>query len=551
MGFLEGFIYTIWRGLAIGVIISAPMGPVGILCVQRTLDKGRRAGFYTGIGAALSDILYCLLTGFGLSFIEEFLERNSNVIQLIGSVVLIGFGIYLFRSNPSRKLKKPVDQKITAGKNILNGFLFTFSNPLIIFLIIGLFARFNFAVPELRIYHYIIGFIAIFAGALLWWYMVTFFVDKVRAHFNLRSMWLINKIIGGIIFIFAVVGIITAVSGIASASEPKAFMNKQRGFTRFRHATDSALIIRNTGSSTVKDLIAVDSYIDNDWRMRIANVNGNRGGTHTYLLPDGKRIKTRYPGWGIMLKGGDEETIVKLHTIDDSTDETYSSPCIMLTVESGGKEISKKALYSGFDLYDGFNSFRLNISERDWKLYGGDRSYSEIALGNMGAPIDSIGFIVMPGGEINVQNISHRASGSIDRSELADEDYEALTNSSDDMEGTWGIFDMTLDETLLKIGGNYTLAIRKSSGTDNYDVIYLSGAITNSESWEPGSIKGHLYSTPFDSVYDMEWIGASGNKIGSIKVQKEGEMLVLQFPDFGSQIRLRKITTHPKRLLRR
>ena len=123
MGILEGILYTMWRGLAIGIIISAPMYPVGILCVQRTLDKGRRTGLYTGVGAAISDLLYCLLTGFGLSFIEEFLERNSNIIQLIGSLVLIGFGVYLFKSNPSRKLKKPSEQKIPAGRNILNGFL--------------------------------------------------------------------------------------------------------------------------------------------------------------------------------------------------------------------------------------------------------------------------------------------------------------------------------------------------------------------------------------------------------------------------------------------
>ena len=60
MGFFEGILYMLWRGLAIGVIISAPMGPVGILCVQRTLEKGRYTGFFTGIGAALSDLFYCL-----------------------------------------------------------------------------------------------------------------------------------------------------------------------------------------------------------------------------------------------------------------------------------------------------------------------------------------------------------------------------------------------------------------------------------------------------------------------------------------------------------
>ena len=99
MNLIESIFYMIWRGLAIGVIISAPMGPVGILCIQRTLDKGRRTGFYTGVGAALSDLFYCLLTGFGLSFIQDFLEKNTAVIQLFGSAVLVGFGVYLDRKS--------------------------------------------------------------------------------------------------------------------------------------------------------------------------------------------------------------------------------------------------------------------------------------------------------------------------------------------------------------------------------------------------------------------------------------------------------------------
>ncbi len=198
--------------MAIGILISAPMGPVGILCIQRTLDKGRRTGFYTGVGAALSDLFYCLLTGFGLSFIETFLERNHDIIQLAGSAVLIAFAVYLYRKNPAGALRTPASsERLSPRKDILGGFLFTFSNPLILFLIIGLFARFNFLMPEIRFYHYIVGFIFIFAGALLWWWAVTWFVDKVRSHFNLRSMWLINRIIGTIILLFAIVGIISSI----------------------------------------------------------------------------------------------------------------------------------------------------------------------------------------------------------------------------------------------------------------------------------------------------------------------------------------------------
>lgn len=208
---MESLFYMLWRGIAIGILVSAPMGPVGILCIQRTLNKGRLAGFYTGVGAAISDLIYCLITGFGLSFIEEFLERNQNIIQLIGSGVLIGFAVYLFKKNPSRDLKKNVQDQSYSKRDILSGFLFTFSNPLILFLIIGLFARFNFTLPEIKFYHYIVGFLFIFAGAIAWWYAITYFIDRVKNHFNIRSMWLINKIIGGVILLFAIVGIITSV----------------------------------------------------------------------------------------------------------------------------------------------------------------------------------------------------------------------------------------------------------------------------------------------------------------------------------------------------
>lgn len=208
---MELLIYMILRGIAIGVMISAPMGPVGILCIQKTLDKGRRAGFYTGIGAALSDIIYCLITGFGLSFIEDFLQQNQNILQIFGSIVLIAFAIYIFTKNPSKDLSRRNESAVNSTKYILAGFLFTFSNPLILFLIVGLFARFNFLLPEISSGHYIAGFLFIFIGAIVWWFLVTYFIDRIRRHFNLDSMRFINRVIGTIILVFAIVGIVTGI----------------------------------------------------------------------------------------------------------------------------------------------------------------------------------------------------------------------------------------------------------------------------------------------------------------------------------------------------
>ncbi len=208
---MDSFFYIMVRGLAIGILISAPMGPIGMLCIQRTLNKGRWPAFFTGIGAALSDLIYCLLTGLGLSFITDFVEANQLILQIIGSVVLAIFAIYLFRKNPVRSLATPADHPNTYWTDLGSGFLLTFSNPLILFFIIGLFARFNFLLPEFKYYHYVSGYTSIFAGALLWWFTVTYFVNKVRSHFNVRSLWLINRIIGGLLLAMAVVGFIMGI----------------------------------------------------------------------------------------------------------------------------------------------------------------------------------------------------------------------------------------------------------------------------------------------------------------------------------------------------
>ena len=213
---MESLLYIVVRGIAIGILISAPMGPIGMLCIQRTLNKGRWPAFFTGMGAALSDLIYCLLTGLGLSFITDFIEANQLILQIIGSIVLAAFAFYLFRKNPARKLTTPQDAPNTYWKDFVTGFLLTFSNPLILFFIIGLFARFNFLLPEFRYYHYISGYIAIFGGAMLWWFTITFFVNKVRSHFNVRSLWLINLIIGSILLVMSAVGFVMGIKDYIS-----------------------------------------------------------------------------------------------------------------------------------------------------------------------------------------------------------------------------------------------------------------------------------------------------------------------------------------------
>jgi len=97
--------------------------------------------------------------------------------------------------------------------NFITAFAVTLSNPLIIFLFIGLFARFAFVQPGVLVFEEITGYLAIALGALAWWFGITFFVNKVRTRFNLRGIWILNRVIGSIVMAVSVFGLIFTLLG--------------------------------------------------------------------------------------------------------------------------------------------------------------------------------------------------------------------------------------------------------------------------------------------------------------------------------------------------
>lgn len=207
---IETILDIIFKGFIIGVVVSAPMGPVGVLCVQRTLNKGRWYGFVTGLGATLSDMCYALLTGYGMSFVTDYINKNVFILQLLGSLMLLAFGYYTFRTNPVKSLH-PINQNNPKGTyvhNFITAFVVCFSNPLIIFLFIGLFARFAVVQHGVVLFDAVTSYVAIAIGAISWWFFITFIINKVRKHFNLRGIWIINRVFGILVMLFSVIGLI-------------------------------------------------------------------------------------------------------------------------------------------------------------------------------------------------------------------------------------------------------------------------------------------------------------------------------------------------------
>ncbi|MGN0186372.1 MAG: LysE family translocator [Paludibacteraceae bacterium] len=208
---MSNLIYIIISGFIIGLFTSVPVGPLGIITIQRTLNHGRWHGLVTGLGAATSDLLYASIVGFSMSFVTDFINAHQFWIQVCGSLIIIVFGIYVFRSNPADRLESVKKGNTSYLSNYISAFLFCLSNPLIIFIFIGLFAQFNFFTPEQTWYENVIGLCSILLGAFSWWLTLTLLVSKLRHRFNIRGLWILNRITG---LLLVIIGIIVCVKAI-------------------------------------------------------------------------------------------------------------------------------------------------------------------------------------------------------------------------------------------------------------------------------------------------------------------------------------------------
>ncbi|MBD8389724.1 LysE family translocator [Dysgonomonas sp. BGC7] len=205
-------VYIIIKGLFIGFLSSAPMGPVGMLCIQRTLNEGKKHGLFTGIGAVVGDMVIALLAiiaALGLGFSTEFIQQHEGPLKVVGSIVLIVFGYFVFNKNPSKNLTKLKEKTTSFWKVFISSFILTISNIATLFLYIALFARFNVIDSEKPFGYDLITIFFIGIGAFLWWLLVTYIVNKLRTRFNPRGLQIFNRIIGLLLIGLGVAGIIT------------------------------------------------------------------------------------------------------------------------------------------------------------------------------------------------------------------------------------------------------------------------------------------------------------------------------------------------------
>jgi len=205
----------LWKGVIVGLSASIPLGPIGVLCIQRTLNKGKLSGFISGIGAATADVFYATIAGFSISIITDYLIEYQIFLRIIGAIVLFVLGIKLIRSNPGIQLRKQLKRK---RKGLFGDFLstlaLTLSNPVTIFVFAAVFASFNIVDSKANFWSVWILIFGVLLGACLWWFSLSSIVNLFRDKFKLRRLLYINRIAGFLVIFFGIFILISLFVGI-------------------------------------------------------------------------------------------------------------------------------------------------------------------------------------------------------------------------------------------------------------------------------------------------------------------------------------------------
>lgn len=192
------------KGLIIGILISMPLGPIAIMIIQRTVNKSLKSGIVSALGATTGDVIYAIIAGFSLSYIISFIREYQTFFQFFGASVLFILGIYVFRKNPTKSLRKFRRQGTKYYQDFFSTLLIVLSNLLIVLFYIAIFAgvgitfSFNHFAETCQI---ILGFAL---GCIAWWFLLTSIINMMRHKLNLHILWWFNKISGVIIMVFAV-----------------------------------------------------------------------------------------------------------------------------------------------------------------------------------------------------------------------------------------------------------------------------------------------------------------------------------------------------------
>lgn len=190
---------TTWlTGILIGFSVAAPVGPIALLILRRTLNEGRLAGLISGLGAATADLLCGLVAAFGLSAITAMIENHRDSLQLAGGIFMLALGVLTFRAKDPAAANRPLHER-----NLFLAYLFTFlltmSNPLTLLGMVGVVAAAGVGGPEHTLGEAIVLGGGIFLGSALWWSILCGFAGWLGRKLGNHTLHVLNMVAGALI----------------------------------------------------------------------------------------------------------------------------------------------------------------------------------------------------------------------------------------------------------------------------------------------------------------------------------------------------------------
>ena len=194
----------LWKGFMIGICVSVPLGPLGMLCIKRTVNKNWKSGFISGLGIASSDALYAIIAGFSLTIIIDFIRSYEIYFKVFGASLVVLLGLYIFYSNPAKDIQKFQRKGTSYIQDYLTAFLLTFTNPLSVFVFIAIFTSYSLVLEMSQLFEALLIIGGIFTGGATWWFILTGMTNLFKHKLTINILWWGNKIIGLSVIVIAV-----------------------------------------------------------------------------------------------------------------------------------------------------------------------------------------------------------------------------------------------------------------------------------------------------------------------------------------------------------
>jgi threonine/homoserine/homoserine lactone efflux protein len=193
------------KGIILGLTVSMPLGPIGIILINRTIKRGMLSGFFSGLGLATADTLLALLAAFGYTVILSFINEERFIISIIAGVIIIGIGLKIYLSNPVKDMRNREKVNKSLWRDYYSVFVLSISNPYTIFIFVAFFSGVHIGgnvKPELVPFFLIPG---VLLGTITWWFFLSYFVSRFKKNIRLRVIVRVNKIAGIVVFVIGII----------------------------------------------------------------------------------------------------------------------------------------------------------------------------------------------------------------------------------------------------------------------------------------------------------------------------------------------------------